>query len=321
VLEHEAMVLELCVRSIYEACPRGLAFGVTSHGARSEVLRSVRMLHEGKLLAPTLPHLAHVRTPAYDLGNVPAAQRNRWVEPFREGIATYAGFKSSTLYPAIARFGVLELGRVAICSGERQVAMVGLAVPEGTQFSDGERARLSETAAAIVVPMRIAALVADEARDRSALDRLFESTTDALVATDARGEILRSSPPAVTLLRTDRALSGRITSAVRSAGRGTKRRSEEDHTIHVSLHADGEVAYLVALDGGGYVEPPIALTPRQEELVVLVEKGLTNQEIASAMALAPATIKTMLERLYKKAGVANRAELGSWARRRAPGSA
>jgi len=88
-------------------------------------------------------------------------------------------------------------------------------------------------------------------------------------------------------------------------------------TIHVSPHRDGEVAFLVALDTNELIEPPVPLSSRQRELIALVERGLSNAEIASAMSLAPGTVKTMLERLYKKVQVAGRVELAHWARERA----
>lgn len=59
----------------------------------------------------------------------------------------------------------------------------------------------------------------------------------------------------------------------------------------------------------------MALTARQAELLSLLEEGRTNAELAAAMGVAPATVKTMLERLYQRAGVANRVELLAWARK------
>lgn len=316
VLEQDALALELAVRAMYEACGRGLAFGLTTRGPHAERVGVLRMMHAGQVLAPEMPHLAHVRTPAYDIANVPVAQRNRWVEPFREGIATHEGFKASTLYPMVRRFGVLEQGRVAVCAAAKQVALVGVAIPEGTEFSDDERARLVETGAALVVPLHIAAVVADQMTERSALERLFEGAKDALVATDAAGTVLATTRPAIELLRGDRGLAAQIASAVRVAEGHTGRLAVAGRTLHVSPHVHGEVACLVAIDADVYPEPPIVLSPRQEELLVLVEKGLGNAEIAAAMSLAAPTVKTMLERLYRKVGVAGRGELASWARQR-----
>lgn len=300
---------------MYEACPRGLAFGLTTRGPHAESIGALRMMHAGQLLSPSMPHLAHVRTPAYDVAAVPSAQRNRWFEPFREGIATHAGFKASTLYPIVERFGVLELGRVAVCAGARQVAMVGVAVPEGTGFTDAERHDLQATGQALVVPLRVAAVLADQLRERSALDRLLQAAMDALIATDAKGTVLATSRSAALLLRRERGMTDHIARAVSAAAGRCTRIEVGAHTIHVSPHVEGEVTNLVAVDAGGYAESPVRLTARQAELTTWVEKGLSNAEIAAAMSLSPATIKTMLERLYQKLGVAGRGELASWIRR------
>lgn len=316
LLEQDAYALELSVRAMHEACPRGVAFGLTTRGPHAASLGAFRLMVDGEMQSPTLPLLAHLRTPAYDVADVPADQRNRWVEPFREGIATPEGFKASTIYPLVKRFGVLDQGRVAVCSGARQVALVGVAVAEGTTFSDDERARLTDTGAALVVPLRVAAVVADQAREQSALERLLENSGDALLATDDRGAVVVASRRAVELVRADRALAGQIEAAVRRAEGRNVRVVDGGRTLHVSPDVDRTAAYLVAIDGDGFVEPPVALSARQDEVLGLVEKGLGNAEIATAMGLSPATVKTMLERLYRKVGVAGRGELASWARRR-----
>jgi DNA-binding NarL/FixJ family response regulator len=53
----------------------------------------------------------------------------------------------------------------------------------------------------------------------------------------------------------------------------------------------------------------VRVTPRQSELLTLLEKGLTNGEIAVTLSSAAPTVKTMLERLYRRASVSNRVEL------------
>jgi DNA-binding NarL/FixJ family response regulator len=55
-------------------------------------------------------------------------------------------------------------------------------------------------------------------------------------------------------------------------------------------------------------EGDIALSKRQVEILSLVAKGYTNEEIGRAFYLSKETIKHHLHLLYKKIGVANRAE-------------
>lgn len=252
-----------------------------------------------------------MRTPAYDVTDVPLGQRNRWVEPFREGIATHEGWRRSSLYPVMRHLGVLEQGRVAVCSGARQVALGGAAVPEGTDFTSAERAALTTTSQQIVVPLRVAAMLGDVQRARSPLDELLEGTTDVIFALDARGGVVGTSRPAFERLRRDRALPELLQLAVRgSSGRPVTRGAS---TLYMSPCAEPGVRWLAALDVLPS-DPRPSLTGRQREIVTLLEKGLTNREIAEALGVATPTVKTMLERLYRRAGVSNRVELLAWAR-------
>ena len=316
ILADEVMVLELAVRALQESCPRGASYGLTSRGPRSDRMGTFRMMHAGAWLDLVVPHLAYVRTPAIDVADVPLAQRNRWVEPFAEGIATPEGFKKSTIYPLIAHLKLLVGGRISVCAGQRQVAFAGVAVPEGTDFSEEERSRLRATSAALVVPLRIATLIADVQRPRSPLDVLLQGTTDAIFATDARGVVVASSKPASDRLRLHRDLPARIAAAVRGNRRRASVVREGGCTLHLSPCAESGVAWLIAIDGDSWIEPPVPLTLRQRELIALLDKGLTNAEIANALGVAAPTVKTTLERLYRRASVSNRVELLAWSRAR-----
>ena len=211
---------------------------------------------------------------------------------------------------------MLDQGRICVCSGPRQVAYAGVSIPEGTSFSDGERSRLSATSAALVVPLRVASLLADVQRGRSPLDELLEGTTDAIFATDRRGVIVGSSKPAFDRLRRNRDLPARIAAAVRASRRGASVVRDGDCAMHLSPCGERGVAWLIAIDGEAWIEPPVHLTPRQRELLALLDKGLTNAEMATALRIAAPTVKTMLERLYRRAAVSNRVELLAWSRAR-----
>lgn len=323
VLSDEGTVLELAVRALHEACGRGAAFGMTSRGERSQRKGAFCVVKDGALFEldaaarRALP-LAYVRTPAYDVRDVPEDQRNRWVEPFRDGVASVESFRKSAIYPLAKALDVLHQGRLVVCVRERQVAMVGAGVPEAAPFTDEERARLVETSAALVVPLRVATVVAAATEDRSALDRALDAADDALLALGGDGAVLGSSLAAFDLLRRDRALPERLRAAAREArGRPFVARSDAG-VLRLSPCSAGPVAYLAVVDGARFAEPPIALTSRQAELLALLEEGRTNAELAAAMGIAPATVKTMLERLYQRSGAANRVELLAWARRHGP---
>lgn len=52
-----------------------------------------------------------------------------------------------------------------------------------------------------------------------------------------------------------------------------------------------------------------SLTPAEQEVALAVFEGATNQEIAAARGVSVKTIGNQLETIYRKAGVACRAEL------------
>jgi DNA-binding NarL/FixJ family response regulator len=58
----------------------------------------------------------------------------------------------------------------------------------------------------------------------------------------------------------------------------------------------------------------IGLTPRETEILVLLSKGITNQDIADGLDLSCHTVKTHIYNLFKKVSVSNRVQLVNWAR-------
>ena len=67
--------------------------------------------------------------------------------------------------------------------------------------------------------------------------------------------------------------------------------------------------------------PQLVLAPRQHDILSRVALGATNKQIARDLDISPATVKTMLERLFRASGASNRAALVDWwrsGRRRSP---
>ena len=56
-------------------------------------------------------------------------------------------------------------------------------------------------------------------------------------------------------------------------------------------------------------DPLPELTPREREVLTLVGRGMTNQEIAEHLVLSPLTAKTHVSRLFTKLGARDRAQL------------
>ena len=53
------------------------------------------------------------------------------------------------------------------------------------------------------------------------------------------------------------------------------------------------------------------LTPTERRVAELAATGLTNREVASAAFMSPKTVEANLARVYRKLGIASRAELGA----------
>ena len=59
----------------------------------------------------------------------------------------------------------------------------------------------------------------------------------------------------------------------------------------------------------------VRLTRRECEILVLIEQGLSNKEIAARLVLQPATVKNHVHNLLTKLGVPRRFEAIEWLRR------
>jgi DNA-binding NarL/FixJ family response regulator len=74
--------------------------------------------------------------------------------------------------------------------------------------------------------------------------------------------------------------------------------------------------YARLAQGAAAAEPAFSgeeLTVREQEILRLLAKGMTNKEIAAATHLATDTVKTHLRNIYRKLGVKNRSQAVSLA--------
>jgi DNA-binding NarL/FixJ family response regulator len=78
------------------------------------------------------------------------------------------------------------------------------------------------------------------------------------------------------------------------------RQEQEGHNAVLSMPR----ALLERMDDG----PVAALSERETEILVLVARGLSNDQIAQELYISPATVKRHLANVYEKVGVRSRSE-------------
>ncbi|MEU5581587.1 response regulator transcription factor [Streptomyces huasconensis] len=72
---------------------------------------------------------------------------------------------------------------------------------------------------------------------------------------------------------------------------------------------------LAEPDSTPAAEPPDGLTARETEVLILIAEGMSNHEIARALHVSTATVKTHINNLFAKAGLKDRAQAVRYAYR------
>lgn len=93
----------------------------------------------------------------------------------------------------------------------------------------------------------------------------------------------------------------------------TKDASKEDLTTTIRMAARG-MRVIPGFRGGVEHEPayPDLLTPRESEVLELLQRGRTNAQIANELSLGIETVRTHVRNILRKLGVSSRKELGAF---------
>lgn len=315
-LEDEATAVSLVAQVASTAAPGCIVKTYTVRGFPGRALGAARHFLDGD----ELPEVEGCRT-TFSTKLLPvmkqiARRGGGWTEAVRDGVLTSNWLRDSLQHlPHLSPLGVLEWGFFSASIGAEPVGGVSLLVPGGRKgFSDAERELLRKLVPSLARSLRLAALVANGVPGLHALDHLLSSRADAVFLASPSGHLLAASPAGERLLLERPRLAGAVGNAVRANRAAAGVSLSDGIEIHVSpCSPRGGAPAFMALVSPAAPVGRRRLTSRQLELVELVAEGLTNREVAERMGLTPATVKTMLERMYRQAGVSGRVSLLRWA--------
>ena len=135
----------------------------------------------------------------------------------------------------------------------------------------------------------------------------------------ATTEILAALPRTRILILTSASTSDGIAHALRAGAAGALLKSADFSTLVSAIRTIAAGGTMIAPDIQRTLEedPPIPdLTPRQEDILASVTRGLTNAEIARQFGIRESSVKEYVNQICTKLGAANRAEAVSIALRK-----
>ena len=163
--------------------------------------------------------------------------------------------------------------------------------------------------------------VVGEAEDgQQAIDKTVELSPDVVVldlmmpglsGSDALLEIKRKRPGTKVIILTTFAISDVLSRALDGGADAALLKSTPNEDLLDVIHRvaagerfiSDEVKELIRSD------PPLPpLSPRQQQMLEAVAKGLSNKEIAAALKLKPDSVKSYFDILFAKLGASNRTE-------------
>ncbi|MFG1664300.1 response regulator [Streptomyces sp. Y7] len=125
---------------------------------------------------------------------------------------------------------------------------------------------------------------------------------------------LTSSPGASThvLVLTTYDTDADVTRAVEAGATGYLLKAERPDELFAAIHAaaQGRTALSAPVAGrvmAGLRRPRPSLTDRERDILAQLARGIGNRDIARALFISEATVKTHLRRIYDKLGVDTRA--------------
>ena len=124
---------------------------------------------------------------------------------------------------------------------------------------------------------------------------------------------LTAEPPApYVLVLTTYDTDADITRAIEAGATGYLLKAERPEELFAAIHAAAQGRTALSAPVAGRVmarmrSPLPGLTPRELDILTHLARGLGNRDIARALHISEATVKTHLRRIYDKLGVDTRA--------------
>lgn len=182
---------------------------------------------------------------------------------------------------------------------------------------------------AMIINLESDLTVCAEAESGKEAVRLAEELKPAVVVMDfvmpdmdgaeTTAELLKVSPLSKVLILTTYGSTADLSRALDAGATGavTKNIANEDLLDAIRATARGECRLSPEIQASlGESERKIDLTPRQREVLDSITRGLSNDDIATMLAISKVRVKQHLAALYEKLGAANRAEAVAIALRR-----
>ena len=127
----------------------------------------------------------------------------------------------------------------------------------------------------------------------------------------ATQEIHEELPTAKVLILTSVSASDGITRALAAGASGAILKNAENQSVIDAIREIVAGKQVVAKEVRRLIrkDPPAPeLSPRQQEILTSLTRGLTNDDIAKQLGISVPSVKTHLVALFAKLGVANRSE-------------
>ena len=124
-------------------------------------------------------------------------------------------------------------------------------------------------------------------------------------------EIHEKLPTAKVLILTSVSASDSITRAIAAGAAGAILKNAENQSVIDAIREIVAGKQVIAREVRRLIrkDPPAPqLSPRQQEILTSLTRGLTNDDIAKQLGISVPSVKTHLAALFAKLGVANRSE-------------